>query len=239
MSGEEGNLQVKIRRQPRYVDIEKCTGCGDCGAVVLDEKKPPKMIYDELLVDRILIDEAKCVHCGDCVIACMEENSEAQGLTSIVKQRFHAVLAEQDIERPTLLQKVLQMKPDELELFWKEQFQKCIKCYGCLDECPVYVKEFAEFDISKWVPRGEVPPPYPLFHLLRAYQVWDTCVGCGECERTCPSHIPLKSIQDMIMYLPAEKVFELIPGLNQEAQDKILVLVEKNKASSRRLLYAV
>jgi heterodisulfide reductase subunit A len=28
--GYVGNFQVKVKRKPRYVDIEKCTGCGDC-----------------------------------------------------------------------------------------------------------------------------------------------------------------------------------------------------------------
>lgn len=30
ISGQPGNLQVEIRKKPRYVDEEKCTGCGSC-----------------------------------------------------------------------------------------------------------------------------------------------------------------------------------------------------------------
>ncbi len=30
ITGEPGNFSVKIKKQPRYVDEEKCTGCGDC-----------------------------------------------------------------------------------------------------------------------------------------------------------------------------------------------------------------
>jgi len=30
VDGEPGNFQVKLVRQPRYVDSEKCTGCGHC-----------------------------------------------------------------------------------------------------------------------------------------------------------------------------------------------------------------
>ncbi len=29
-SGEPGNYRVRIREKPRYVDLEKCKGCGDC-----------------------------------------------------------------------------------------------------------------------------------------------------------------------------------------------------------------
>jgi heterodisulfide reductase subunit A-like polyferredoxin len=30
VTGEEGNFQVRIHQRPRYIDPDKCTGCGDC-----------------------------------------------------------------------------------------------------------------------------------------------------------------------------------------------------------------
>ncbi|MCG8685249.1 MAG: FAD-dependent oxidoreductase, partial [Desulfobacterales bacterium] len=33
ISGEPGNFQVKTIAHPRYIDIEKCTACGECAAV--------------------------------------------------------------------------------------------------------------------------------------------------------------------------------------------------------------
>jgi NADH-quinone oxidoreductase subunit E len=30
ISGSAGNFKIKIRKKPRSVDLEKCTGCGDC-----------------------------------------------------------------------------------------------------------------------------------------------------------------------------------------------------------------
>jgi heterodisulfide reductase subunit A len=30
LEGSIGNYNVKIKKKPRYIDIEKCTGCGDC-----------------------------------------------------------------------------------------------------------------------------------------------------------------------------------------------------------------
>lgn len=41
LEGEPGNFKVTIRQQPRYVDPEKCTGCGIC------EEKCPKKITSE------------------------------------------------------------------------------------------------------------------------------------------------------------------------------------------------
>jgi len=33
VSGYVGNFNVKIRKKPRYVDVDKCTGCGECAKV--------------------------------------------------------------------------------------------------------------------------------------------------------------------------------------------------------------
>jgi len=33
VSGYVGNFKVKIRKKPRYVDVDKCTGCGECANV--------------------------------------------------------------------------------------------------------------------------------------------------------------------------------------------------------------
>ena len=239
VSGFIGNYRVKVRKRPRYVDIQKCTGCGECGAILLDEEHPPVEANGALWVDRIRVDEARCIQCGDCVRACLEENPETQAMTDIVSQRFQTVSSEEArTQSPTLLQKILLMDREEKEGFWTDQFKKCLKCYGCVDICPVFVGWTDGLELSKWVKGGQVPPPYPLFHLLRAYNVWDTCVGCGECEKTCPADIPLKTIQDIIRYLPPEKVFEMIPGLEKEAQEEILSLVEQEKGSSRRVKYA-
>ena len=33
VSGYVGNFQVKVKQKPRYVDVSKCSGCGECTAV--------------------------------------------------------------------------------------------------------------------------------------------------------------------------------------------------------------
>ena len=33
VEGEAGHFRVKMTRAPRYVDLDKCTGCGDCAKV--------------------------------------------------------------------------------------------------------------------------------------------------------------------------------------------------------------
>ena len=33
ISGEAGNFQVKLLQKPRYIDLSKCTSCGECAKV--------------------------------------------------------------------------------------------------------------------------------------------------------------------------------------------------------------
>ncbi|MGD8488336.1 MAG: disulfide reductase, partial [Anaerolineae bacterium] len=39
--GYVGNFTVTVKRKPRYVDIEKCTGCGDCAAACVWQERVP------------------------------------------------------------------------------------------------------------------------------------------------------------------------------------------------------
>ncbi len=53
VEGSPGNYQVKVRVKPRYVDLEKCTACGEC-AKKCPVKKPSK--FEENLVQEKAID---------------------------------------------------------------------------------------------------------------------------------------------------------------------------------------
>lgn len=33
IEGTEGNFKIKIKKNPRYIDVDKCTGCGECAEV--------------------------------------------------------------------------------------------------------------------------------------------------------------------------------------------------------------
>jgi len=81
VTGKPGNFKVKIKKHPRRVNLEKCTGCGVCA-----EKCPMEAIdeYNEGLVARagifvqypqavplvFTIDRDKCIGCGNCERYC-------------------------------------------------------------------------------------------------------------------------------------------------------------------------
>ncbi len=75
---------------------------------------------------------------------------------------------------------------------WLYEFQKCLKCYGCRDICPVCFCKECSLEHADLVETGGVPPEVPLFHLIRAVHMAGRCIDCGLCEDACPVDIPLR-----------------------------------------------
>jgi formate dehydrogenase subunit beta len=81
---------------------------------------------------------------------------------------------------------------EERLMRWMYEFQKCIKCYGCRNICPVCVCSGCSLENEELVAGGTLPPEVPIFHLVRAVHMAGRCVDCGLCEAVCPAHIPLR-----------------------------------------------
>lgn len=75
---------------------------------------------------------------------------------------------------------------------WMYEFQKCIKCYGCRNICPVCFCTACSLEHDALVATGPLPPEVPIFHLVRAVHMAGRCVDCGLCEAACPMNIPLR-----------------------------------------------
>jgi ferredoxin len=94
---------------------------------------------------------------------------------------------------------------------WKEEYSKCIKCYGCRDVCPVCACEVCMMSENDWVRGGHLPPKFATFHLIKAYHMADRCVECLECEAACPVSIPLAELYGHLLR-DVERRFGYIPG---------------------------
>ncbi len=81
IEGEAGSFMVRLREQPRFVDPEKCIGCGECAAVCpvdvadefnagLSERKAVYLPVPHMMPNTYVIDPAACTRCGECVTAC-------------------------------------------------------------------------------------------------------------------------------------------------------------------------
>jgi formate dehydrogenase subunit beta len=72
-----------------------------------------------------------------------------------------------------------------------KETSRCIKCYSCIENCPVCFTASDELKKDTlMVRRGELPPN-SMFHLRRFSHISDTCVNCGQCEELCPMDIPM------------------------------------------------
>ena len=95
ISGEPGDFNVTLRQHPRFVDLKKCTGCGDCAAACpvsladdfnggLSRRKAIYKRYPQAIPNAYAIDKLGVALCRDaCPI-----HQRAQGYLALVQSRF-------------------------------------------------------------------------------------------------------------------------------------------------------
>jgi heterodisulfide reductase subunit A-like polyferredoxin len=91
--GEPGDFTVKIRQHPRYVDLTKCTGCGDCATACpvtridlfnggLSQRKAIFKPYPQAIPNAFAIEKMGVAPCRDaCPI-----NQRAQGYIALIRE---------------------------------------------------------------------------------------------------------------------------------------------------------
>lgn len=108
-----------------------------------------------------------------------------------------------------------ELSPEDLERFpkeerfsrWMYEFQKCIKCFGCRNICPVCFCEECSLENPDLVELGPLPAEVPIFHLVRAVHMAGRCVDCGLCEDACPVDIPLR-----LLYRKGNEIIKALFG---------------------------
>lgn len=98
---------------------------------------------------------------------------------------------------------------------WMYEFQKCIKCYGCRNICPVCFCKECSLEHPDLVEPGKLPPDVPIFHLVRAVHMAGRCIDCGLCEDACPMDIPLRLLYRKVNEIVLD-VFDYDTGTNPD-----------------------
>ncbi len=93
VEGKPGNFNVTLRRKPRYVDIAKCVGCGDCADVCpvvlpdtfnegLSERRAAYKLYPQAVPDAYTIEKLGVAPCrGAC-----PAGQRAQGYIALITE---------------------------------------------------------------------------------------------------------------------------------------------------------
>ncbi len=113
IEGSIGNYTVKIKKKPRYVDMDKCTGCGDCATACrlkdrivsefnqgMGKRGAAYMPFPQAVPLKYVIDDKKCLFltkgkCGDeplCKKACAQQAIAFDQKEEIIERKVGAIV---------------------------------------------------------------------------------------------------------------------------------------------------
>ncbi len=97
VEGKPGNFTARVRQKPRYVNVDECTGCGDCAAVCpiirsdqfnadMSERRAAYKLYPQAIPNAYVIEKRGVAPCRDACPA----GQRAQGYIALIRERRFA-----------------------------------------------------------------------------------------------------------------------------------------------------
>lgn len=103
--------------------------------------------------------------------------------------------------------------------YFKQELNRCIRCYACREACPVCYCSLCFVDQNKPVWFGkttDISDNY-IFHMIRGLHVAGRCVSCGACSSVCPMGIDLNLITRKVEKIVKDR-YEFESGISLETQ---------------------
>jgi len=102
-SGITGNYCVKIRKEPRYINEKKCTGCGLCTVKCpikvpnefnrgIGERSAIYIPFPQAIPKIAIIDKSVCIECNSCQRTCPAEAIEFEQEPEYIDFRVGAIV---------------------------------------------------------------------------------------------------------------------------------------------------
>jgi heterodisulfide reductase subunit A len=103
IEGEEGNFEVTIKRNARYIREDKCTGCGLCAEVCpvvvpnefdmgIGTRKAAYIPFPQSAPLIYTIDKKHCINCGMCKIVCEADAIDYDAVDREVKVKVGSII---------------------------------------------------------------------------------------------------------------------------------------------------
>ncbi|UCG24771.1 MAG: FAD-dependent oxidoreductase, partial [Chloroflexota bacterium] len=196
LEGQPGQFKATVRRAPRYIDVQKCTACGDCAAVCpivlpdqfngeLNQRKAAYKLYPQAVPNAFAIEKKGIAPCRD---AC-PTGQRAQGYIALIREgRYEEALRviKEDNPFPGICGRICNHRCETA-------------CNRNLVDEPVAISALKRF-VTDTVYAEPYQPPKPA---QRRYKERVAIIGSGPCGLT--------AARDLVQAGYGVTVFEALP----------------------------